>query len=98
MMTNDRYDYVNDFPLPIFELEKHITNIYGNNQYGVHHYEDANGNIVPQVYTNIYGITEITYPVSNYEYEERLNETKRRIKIISPQVLARVLQSFEEII
>lgn len=189
MLTNDRYDYVNDFPLPIFELEKHIESVYGytelslnasdnaiislttntifkphvfetgdriiysnegntsigglvngkayyaikitdsqfklstsrenalalndinltalsngtnifklNNQYNVHHYEDSNGNIVSQDYTNIYGINETTYPVSNYEYEERLNESKRRIKIISPQVLARVLQSFEEII
>jgi hypothetical protein len=189
MLTNERYDYVNDFPLPIFELEKHIEDKYGftevefnasdnaivslvvntiykahpfetgdqviytsdgntpigglinnktyyvikvtdsqfklassrknalalqeipltslsngsntiklNNQYNVHHYEDANGNIVPEVYINVYGISEPTYPVSNYEYEERLNESKRRIKIISPQVLARVLQSFEEII
>ena len=189
MMTNERYDYVNDFPLPIFELEKHIEDVYGftsvqfnaadtaivslatntiykahvfqtgdqivyhtedntaigglinnktyyaifltdsqfklaetrqkalalqeinltslssgtnifklNNQYNVHHYEDANRNIVPEIYINVYGISEQTYPVSNYEYEDRLNESKRRIKIISPQLLARVLQSFEEII
>jgi hypothetical protein len=189
MMTNERYDYVNDFPLPTFELEKHVEDVYGfttlefnaednaivslpvntiyqqhpfetgdqviystegntpigglingrtyyiikmtdsqfklassrknalalqeipltslsdgintvklNNQYNVHHYEDANGNIVPEVYINVYGISEPIYPVSNYEYEDRLNESKRRIKIISPQVLARVLQSFEEII
>jgi len=29
MLTNERYDYVNDFPLPIFELEKHIEDKYG---------------------------------------------------------------------
>jgi hypothetical protein len=189
MLTNERYDYVNDWPLPTFELEKHIEDVYGfttievnasdvasvalfnntiykqhpfqtgdrviysnegntsigglvnnrtyyairltdsqfklattrqkalaleeinltslssgtnafklNNQYNVHHYEDINGNIVPEVYINIYGISEQTYPVSNYEYEDRLNESKRRIRIITPQLLARVLQSFEEII
>jgi hypothetical protein len=98
MMTNDRYDYVNDFPLPTYELEKHVKDVYGDTQYAAHHYEDSRGNVVPQVYTNVYGVTETTYPVSNYEYEERLNESKRRIKIISPQILARVLKSFEEII
>ena len=190
MLTNERYDYVNDFPLPYAELEKHVKEKYGtrvvdfeannlliiniennlftindhkfnttdiveysnnggtnigglfntkryniikindnqfklalnrkdaingieinlsslgsglhsltiNNQYQTHHYEDSNGNIVNENYINVRGESEQTYPVSNYEYEERLNESKRRIKIISPSLLPLILKNFEDII
>jgi hypothetical protein len=190
MLTNERYDYINDFPLPYAELEKHITEVYGSrqvtiesdnplvvniennlftipnhgfnttdiityssnggtniggifngrrykvikvtndqfklaenrlnalnnepidltsygtgthslqisNQYKTHHFEDADGNIVNENYINVNGIAEEVYPVSNYEYEERLNESKRRIKLISPTLLPIVLKNFEDLV
>jgi hypothetical protein len=36
--------------------------------------------------------------VTNYEYESRLNEQKRRIKIIKPEVVSAIVESFDEII
>jgi hypothetical protein len=44
MLCNERYDYVNDFPLSQFELDTHITNTYGTASADTpHHYLDSNG-------------------------------------------------------
>jgi hypothetical protein len=36
-------------------------------------------------------------PVTNYEYEERLNDEKRYIKILKPEYLSAVLSDFKSI-
>lgn len=36
--------------------------------------------------------------VTNYEYESRLNEQKRRIKILKPEVVSAIVESFDEVI
>ena len=92
MLCNQRYNYIDDFPLPVYELEQMITNKYGaGNEYKTHHYIDANGNIVDQYNPN-------GTPVSNYDYETRVNETKRRIKLISPSLLTSILKNFTDLI
>jgi hypothetical protein len=90
MLCNERYNYVDDYPLTQYELEKHITAKYGSgNEYDTHHYINANGNIVDS--------TQGT-SVSNYDYETSLNESKRRIKLISPTLLNTILKNFKDII
>lgn len=39
MLYNQRYDYVNDFPLSQLELDKHIDKKYGDKKYHVHDYK-----------------------------------------------------------
>jgi hypothetical protein len=90
MLCNEKYNYVDDFPLPSYELEKHITAKYGaGNEYDTHHYVDNNGFIVDS--------TQGT-SVSNYQYETELNESKRRIKLISPSLLNNILKNFKDLI
>ena len=91
MLANGKYDHVNDFPLSTYDLEQHIKAKYGNNLYATHHYVDPNGYIVDKY--NVNGT-----PVSNYDYENILNESKRRIKLISPKLLSTLLKNFEELI
>ena len=92
MLANDRYDYINDFPLSTFELERFITKKYGSgNEYDVHHYLNVDGFVVNSDYPQ-------AYPVSNYEHEIIVNESKRRIKIIPKQIIDRVLKNFNELI
>jgi len=90
MLCNERYNYIDDFPLTQFELEKHITAKYGSgHEYDTHHYIDANGNIVDSSQGT---------SVSNYDYETTLNESKRRIKLISPSLLNTILKNFKDLI
>jgi Base plate wedge protein 53 len=91
MIANQKYDYVEDFPKAIPELEQIIRDKYGEeNVYGIHHYV-KNGFIV----------SNIDYPdassVSNYDYEFSENEKKRRIKIISPNLLQEILRQFRAV-
>jgi len=90
MLCNERYNYIDDYPLTQYELEKYITDKYGSgNEYDTHHYVNANGNIVDS--------TQGT-SVSNYDYETDLNESKRRIKLISPTLLNNILKNFKDLI
>lgn len=90
MLCNDRYNYVDDFPLPSYELEKHVTDKYGaGNEYDTHHYVDNKGFIVDSSQGT---------SVSNYQYETELNESKRRIKLISPSLLNNILKNFKDLI
>jgi len=89
MLCNEKYNYIDDYPLTIPQLEKHIDTKYGTNKYGVHHYVNAEGYIVNS--------TQGT-SVSNYDYEFALNETKRRIKLISPTLLNTIIKNFKDLI
>lgn len=69
-----------------------------NNQFNIHHYEDADGNVVNATYIDFNNVTQIGSPVTNYQYEEKLNEEKRKIKIISGDLLQTLLKNFDDII
>lgn len=40
MLVNQRYDYINDFPLTQLELDKYIDSKYGDKKYQVHDYKE----------------------------------------------------------
>lgn len=89
MLCNQRFDYLKDFPMSQRVLEEYVADTY-ENPYGTHHYE-LDGIVVDS------GTPE-AYAVSNYEYEDRLNESKRRIKLISPDLLSSILLQFKDLI
>ena len=86
MLCNERFDWSNDFPLTTFLLEELIASKYANPQ-GIHHYENGEGFIVDSNYS---GRREVT----NYQYEDYENESKRRIKLISPDLLSQIINNF----
>lgn len=45
LLANQRYDWRNDFPLTAQQLREYVNESYVNPQ-GIHHFEDADGNIV----------------------------------------------------
>ena len=89
MLANDIYDYRSDFPLTQLQLEKYVADKYGDDADATRHYVDSNGFVVNQT---VSGAT----PVSNRQYEEQLNEGKRRIKIISKDLITLILKNFKE--
>lgn len=97
MLANDRYDYKSDFPLSQYVLEKYINDNY-NNPYDIHHYVDSKGYIVNSPNVDINNITQPSYPVSNYDYEYTLNESKRRIKIIPIVYIEKIINEFKKTI
>jgi hypothetical protein len=77
---------------------------------GVHHYEmpSASGDTTRMIvttgetYTRVTGVgvtqTFNSDVVTNRQYEERLNEQKRRIKILRPNLVTEFVEEFEQII
>jgi hypothetical protein len=97
MLANQRYDLYNDFPLSSEALEAMITRKYGTGKeyephllFGEVHFEDNNNRVVdgPQ--------SDLVRTISNYDYEFRVNEAKRRIKILNPNVIDRVVNEIED--
>jgi hypothetical protein len=90
MLANDRYDYINDFPLTQYVLEQYISDKY-TNPYDIHHYIDSNGFIVDSSYVGAGTVT-------NYDYEYSVNESKRRLKIIPKYYIDKILTDYKKII
>ena len=92
MLVNERYDYIADFPMPYPQLFQYVQDKYGvGNEYDTHHFVNERGYIVDQYYVG-------KLAVSNIDHEERINEEKRRIKLISPQLIDRVMKQFKDIL
>ena len=92
MLVNDRYDYIKDFPLTYTALTQYITDKYGvDNGSDTHHYENSMGFVVNSDDPD-------AESVSNTAYEEKLNEAKRRIKVISSQLLDKIVKQFGDVL
>lgn len=90
MLANERYHHINDFPLSTRDLETYINATY-TQPYATHHYENSAGFVVNS--------SEVgAYAVSNYDYEVSRNEAKRRIKLIPPIYVAKILSEYKEIL
>lgn len=69
-----------------------VTTTKGGFQSGDQIYLSTNANVV----ANVSAVTAITgTAVTNYSYEEALNEGRRRIKLIKPQFVERIVKEFE---
>lgn len=89
LLANNIIDPVLDWPMTQNQLIDYTTDKYSNPN-GIHHYEDELGFVVNQ--------SGLAYPVSNLEYESRINDVKRRIKIPKKEALSQIIQEFEKLI
>ena len=87
MMSNERFDYIDDFPLSAAALESHIDRLYGSNRNAVR-YHVKDGLVVN---SDVVGAGAVT----NAEYEYQLNERKARIKLIKPSLLQQILREYD---
>lgn len=91
MIANQRFDYINDWPMPYDRLEQYCIDKYGEGElYTIHHYEDENGYVVNDDYP-------LATPIDNITYEGRINESKRRIKIVSKSIIQQMVNEFSKL-
>lgn len=88
MLVNQRYDYLNDWPLTSDQLYTYIEQKYPGATGAVHHYVSPKGFVVNSDFP---GAT----PVTNFDYEVAVNESKRRISLLSPEMLTTVVNQFK---
>ena len=86
--TNPYYDW----PLTYFDLKKFVDKKYGvANINAIHHYEDADGY---EVDSTAAGATSVT----NFIYEETLNDAKRNLTIIRSEYVSNVVKEFKKLL
>lgn len=87
MMANNIIDPILDWPMSQGQLYSYCVSKYTESLvYSIHHYEDSIGYVINE--------NESAYPVSNYEYEERVNNGKRRVKVIRKELIADITREF----
>tara|TARA_B100001964_G_C14168044_1_gene570085 strand:- start:433 stop:960 length:528 start_codon:yes stop_codon:yes gene_type:complete len=102
LMTNNITDRYYGWPLSFSEFEKFIFDKYTNPD-GIHHYEKTQSS-GPQSSSDNSHLIECNSDdsdgssVSNREYEQRLNDKKRQIKILDPSFLKPFIFEFERLI
>ena len=105
LLTNDVTDAYYDWPLSEQDFEVYVNDKY-DNPGSVHHYEvtqssgrqTGNG---PEDYSHKVQVNSDTLgaeSVSNYEYEQRLQDERRTIKLLQPQFLGLFVEEFERLI
>ena len=87
MLVNEIYNIATDWPIPQSLLEAYITQKYGagnefaiHNLYGRPHYESPIGKVVDASYIG-------ASPVTNTEYETRINDAKSRIRLVDAKLI-----------
>ncbi len=102
LLFNDVKDRFYDWPLTATQFEKYVQDKYSDVN-GIHHYEVAQSSGVTssfddshkiQVNSTVSGATSVT----NYDYEQRLQDKKSRIKLIRPEFLELITEEFRTLI
>ena len=104
LMTNNVTDRYYDWPLNEQDFEAFVKSKY-DNPGAVHHYEitQSSGSLTsngPADYSHRIEVNSTetgAESVSNYEYERRLQDEKRNIKLLDPNSLPLFLEEFEKL-
>ena len=105
LLTNNVTDRYYDWPLSFQDFEAFVKDKYANPD-GIHHYEvtrssgktTGNG---PDDYSHKIEVNSDAsgaQSVSNREYEQRLQDEKRQIKLLNPSFLGTFITEFEKLI
>jgi len=96
LVANDIVDYYEDWPMTVQRFEEFVKDKYANPQ-GVHHYEisQTSGDVTKTI--NV-GMNTTDYAsasaISNYTYEQRLQDDKRQIRLIGQNYIKQFVDEF----
>ena len=105
LLVNNVVDRYYDWPMGFQEFEDYVNDKY-EEPGAIHHYEvkQSSGRqegLEPEDYTHFIEVNanhQGAQSVSNYEYEQRLQNKKRQIKILNPDYLSSFIEEFEKLI
>tara|TARA_B100000989_G_scaffold281451_1_gene245693 strand:- start:95 stop:622 length:528 start_codon:yes stop_codon:yes gene_type:complete len=97
LVVNDVIDYYEDWPMSVQRFEQFVKDKYDNPQ-GIHHYEISQTSGDTTVTIDV-GMNTTEYPsataISNYQYEDNLQEKKRQIRLIGTRYISDFVKEFE---
>ncbi len=97
LTVNNVVDYYEDWPMSVQRFEEFVKEKYENPQ-AIHHYEITQTSGDTTVTIDV-GMNTTEYPsataISNYQYEDKLQEKKRQIRLISTRHIDGFVKEFE---
>ena len=97
LLVNDIVDYYEDWPMSVQKFEAFVKEKYTNPQ-AIHHYEISQTSGDTTVTIDV-GMNTSDYPsataISNYQYEDKLQEKKRQIRLIGTRYIDDFVKEFE---
>lgn len=97
LIANDIVDYYHDWPMSMQTFEQYVKEKY-TNPAAIHHYEvtatSGDTTTVIDVGLNTTDYDSAT-AISNYQYEQKLNDEKGRIRLIQPKHITDFVKEFE---
>ena len=97
LVVNDVIDYYEDWPMSVQRFEQFVKDKYDNPQ-GIHHYEISQTSGDTTITIDV-GMNTTEYPsataISNYQYEDSLQEKKRQIRLIGTRYIDSFVKEFE---
>ena len=105
LMTNDVTDRYYQWPMNDAQLEEFIADKYSNPD-GIHHYEVTkdSGRTTgqgPNDYSHLVEVnsdTDNAISISNREYEERIQDKNRSIRLLNQRFLSDFIEEFDKLI
>lgn len=99
LLTNNIIDYYNDWPMTVPQFETYVKSKYDDVN-GIHHYEytQESGDTTFKIELPNDSATTLpagSLPVTNYQYEESLQEQKRRIRLVQPRFIGQIKKEFK---
>ena len=97
LVANDIIDYYEEWPMSTQRFEQFVFDKYENPQ-AVHHYEITQTSGDTNITIDV-GMNTTEYPsataISNYQYEDKLQEKKRQIRLIGTRYISDFVKEFE---
>ena len=102
LIANNITDVYTQWPMSVQQFENFVKEKY-TNPAAIHHYEifQTSGDTTLKIELPNEGATTIpvdAVAVSNYQYEESVQDIKRKIRLIRSQFISQIEQEFERII
>ena len=102
LLFNDIIDPQFEWPLQYSTFIEYVNNKY-TNPLGTHHYEvtQSSGKTSSSDYSHLIEVSSSTSGatvVTNYEYERRLQDEKREIKLLDKKYLAAFVREFDKLV
>ena len=97
LVVNDIVDYYHDWPMSVQRFEQYVTEKY-TNPAAIHHYEISQTSGGTETKIDV-GMNVTDYPsadaISFYQYEQALQDEKRKIRLIQPRFISNFVDEFE---
>ena len=99
LLVNDIIDYYNEWPMTVPQFETYVKSKYDDVDRSHHHeYTQESGDTKFTIELPNDAATSLpagSTPVTNYQYEENLQEQRRRIRLIQPRFIGQIKKEFK---